>query len=272
MAQAYKTAAIIDPRQIVCRIGFMIYRAENRFRSAGSFSECAHLKGEKFMADTSSGNRVSIMQLILIPSVISLAITLVRLIGELQNWPSALFNREPGGAGSIIGITWLAPIFGIYFALKLTGAGEGPADRWRAVRMAIFGLVLMFGGLVAIFPKFSFPGKEAVALLLIVAAIACQYAAWPKLFKTLLAYAYAARIPVAILMYFAIRGNWGTHYDLVRPDFPVSESFWPRYFQIAFLPQMLLWIAFTIITGSLCGSIATAIAHRRKPEARAANA
>jgi hypothetical protein len=224
------------------------------------------------MADRSSAGGVSIMRLILVPSIISLAITLIRLTGELQHWPTALFNPEPGGAGSIIGITWLAPIFGIYFAMKLEGAGEGPADRGRAVRLAIFGLVLMFGGFVALFPKISFPGKEAVGLLLIVTAIAFQYAAWPKLFKTLVAYGYAARIPVAILMYFAIRGDWGTHYDLVRPDFAVSESFWPRYFQIAFLPQMVLWIAFTIITGSLCGSIAAAIANRRKPSARAANA
>lgn len=224
------------------------------------------------MADTSSGNRVSIMRLILIPSVISLAITLIRLVGELQEWPSALFNKQPGGAGSIIGITWLAPIFGVYFALKLAGAGEGPDDRGRAIRLSIIGLALMVGGLIAIFAKFSFPGKEAIGLLLIVAAVAFQYAAWPKLFKTLLAYAYAARIPVAILMFFAIRGNWGTHYDLVRPDFNVTESFWPRYFQIAVLPQMILWIAFTIVTGSLFGSIAAAISRRRKPAVNTANA
>jgi hypothetical protein len=224
------------------------------------------------MVDTTSGDRVSITQLILIPSVISLAITLIRLIGELQGWPSALFNRQPGGPGSVIGITWLAPIFGIYFALKLSGAGEGPENRGRAVRLAVFGLLLMFGGFVALFPKISFPGKEALGLLLLVAAVAFQYAAWPKLFKTLLAYAYAARIPVAILMFFAIRGDWGTHYDVVRPDFPVSNSFWPRYFQIAFLPQMVLWIAFTIITGSLFGSIVTAIRRRGKPSAHAANA
>ena len=224
------------------------------------------------MADTTSGNRVSIMQLILIPSIISLAVTLIRLIGELQGWPTALFNPAPGGAGSIIGITWLAPIFGIYFALKLAGAGEGPENRGRAVRLSVLGLLLAFGGFVVMIPTISFPGKIALGLLLLVAAVAFQYAAWPKLFKTLLAYAYAARIPVVILMYFAMRGNWGTHYDVVRPDFPISDSFWPRYFQIAFLPQMILWIVFTIITGTLCGSIVAAFMHRRRPSTHAANA
>jgi len=252
----------------------MIYGGP-RWLSLGSHARLLRvrvLKGEKFMADRSSAGGVSVMRLILVPSVISLAITLIRLTGELQHWPTALFNPEPGGAGSIIGITWLAPIFGIYFAMKLAGAGEGPADGGRAVRLAIFGLVLMFGGFVALFPKFSFPGKEALGLLLIVAAIAFQYAAWPKLFKTLIAYAYAARIPVAILMYFAIRGNWGTHYDVVPPNFPSDMSFWPKYFLIGFLPQMVGWIAFTIITGSLFGSITAGIAHRRKPSTNAANA
>jgi hypothetical protein len=213
------------------------------------------------------------MRLILIPSIISLAVTLIRLIGELQNWPLVLFNREPGGAGSIIGITWLAPIFGIYFALKLSGAGEGPENKGRAVRLGILGVALMFGGgFLALAPQINFPGKQAVGLLLMVAAVAFQYAAWSKLFKTLLAYAYAARIPVAILMYFAIRGNWETHYDVIPPNFPQDTSFWPKYFLIGFLPQMVLWIAFTIITGSLCGSIAAAVMHRRKPSTHAANA
>lgn len=225
------------------------------------------------MADATSGNRVSIMQLILIPSIISLAVTLIRLIGELQHWPSVLFNREPGGPGSIIGITWLAPIFGIYFALKLAGAGQGPESVGRAIRLAIFGVVLMFGGgFVALAPQIKFPGKEALGLLLMVAAIAFQYVAWPSLFKTLLAYAYAARIPVAILMFFAIRGDWGTHYDVLPPQFPADTGFWSKYFQIAFLPQMVLWIVFTIITGSLCGSIAAAVLSRRKRSARVANA
>jgi hypothetical protein len=247
----------------------------NQFNSTVTlgFCECAFSKGEKFMADTTSGNRVSILQLILIPSVISLAITLIRLIGELQNWPSALFNKEPGGLGSIIGITWLAPIFGIYFALKLSAAGEGPEDRGRAIRLAIFGLVLMFaGGFLAFAPQFNFPGKQALGLLLMIVAIAFQYTAWPKLFKTLLAYAYAARIPVAIVMFFAIRGNWGTHYDVVPPGFPTDTSFWSKYLQIAFLPQMVFWIAFTIITGSLCGSITAGFANRRKTSTHAANA
>jgi hypothetical protein len=48
------------------------------------------------------GERISLGRLILGPTLISLAITVIRLIGELQRWPSALFKRESGGLGSII--------------------------------------------------------------------------------------------------------------------------------------------------------------------------
>lgn len=225
------------------------------------------------MAETTSGKGTSIAQLIFIPALISLAVTIIRLIGERQHWPTALFNPEAGGAGSIIGITWLAPIFGIYFALKLADAGQGPEDRGRAVRLAIVGFILFIGGAVlAINPKINFPGKIVVALLLLLIAVGLQYAGWPRLFKTLLAYGYAARIPVAILMYFAIKADWGTHYDVVPPGFPADTAFWPKYMQIAFVPQMILWIAFTIITGALTGSIVAAVKRRGQPTTQTARA
>ena len=108
--------------------------------------------------------------------------------------------------------------------------------------------------------------KMAVLFALTIVAIAVQYPAWPKLFKTLLAFGYAVRIPVAILMYFAIRGQWGTHYDVLPPDF-VDTGFWSTYMQIGFLPQMILWIAFTVVIGGLFAGVAAAIAGRSKPAA-----
>jgi hypothetical protein len=213
-----------------------------------------------------SDSKLSIPQLILIPSVITLAITILRLVGELNHWPTALFNPEAGGGGAIVGITWLVPIFGIYFAMKLAAAGQGPASAGKAIAYAILGFAVSFaGGYVGFAPKFQFPGKIAVGLVLIAAGGIIPFFAWPALWKVLSAYGYAARIPVVILMYFAIRGNWGTHYDVVPPDFPADTAFWPKYIQIAFVPQMLGWIVFTIIIGSLFGSIAVAVAHRKKP-------
>lgn len=60
--------------------------------------------------------RQSVSQLILMPAIISLAVTLLRLSGELAHWSSRYFNTDVGGGGALVGITWLAPIFGAYFA------------------------------------------------------------------------------------------------------------------------------------------------------------
>jgi hypothetical protein len=221
------------------------------------------------MEEIPSSNHVRIARLILIPSVITLVVTLLRVMGELRHWSPTLFNSSPGGGGALIGITWLVPIFGIYFALKLSGAGQGPIGVGRAIGLAVLGLALMAGGsFVVIAPQINFPGKVVIGLLLMVAAAALQFKAWPVLSKTLLAYGYAARIPVAIVMFFAIRGNWGTHYDALPPGFS-DMSFWPKYVQIGLIPQLVFWVAFTMIVGTLFGSIATAIFSRRKFEAPA---
>ena len=218
------------------------------------------------MADTSH-SRISIKQLILVPSVITLAVTILRLVGELQHWPTALFNRSAGGGGAIIGIAWLAFVFGAYFALKLAGAGETPSSAGRTIGYAFIGLVLIIGGAVLAAPAdathISFPGKEVVGLVLVLGAVIIPFFAWRALAKVLIAYAYAARIPVLIIMYFSIRGNWDTHYSLGPPgvEFP---SFWSKFIQIAVIPQMILWIAFTMVAGSLAGGIAVAIARRRR--------
>lgn len=202
-----------------------------------------------------SASRFSITQLILIPSVITLAVTLLRLVGELQHWPTALFNREAGGAGSIIGITWLALVFGAYFALKLARAGEATPGPGRVIGLALLGLVVSFaGGFLGFGMKAEFPGKIVIGLALIVVGGLIPFLGWKALAKVLLAYGYAARVPVVILMYFAMQGEgWGTHYDAIPPDFPTDLSFWAKYVQLGVVPQMVMWIAFTIIMGSLFG-------------------
>jgi hypothetical protein len=216
------------------------------------------------MAEIPSGNRVPIAGLIFVPSVITLVVTLLRLIGELQHWSPALFNPSAGGGGALVGITWLVPIFGIYFALKLSGAGEGPIGVGRAIGLAVLGLAVLVGGsILTIAPQIHLPGKQVIGLLLMVAAAALQFMSWPALSKALLAYGYAARIPVTIVMYFAIRGSWGTHYDALPPGFS-DMSFWPKYVQIGLIPQLIFWVAFTMIVGTLFGSITTAIFSRRK--------
>lgn len=218
--------------------------------------------------------RPTTLQLILVPSLITLAVTVVRLVGELQNWSHVLFNREAGGPGSIIGITWLAPIFGIYFALKLSKAGAGPERVGRAVLYGLLGVVAIVAiSVLAYILRVGYYMQMVTFCAVFAVAAAIQYSVWPGLFKALLAYGYAARIPVVILMLFAMRGTWGTHYDAIPPDSPAAMfSLWPEYFWLGFLPQMIAWVGFTIWSGSLFGSIATAIVYRRGPVGQTARA
>jgi hypothetical protein len=89
-----------------------------------------------------------------------------------------------------------------------------------------------------------------------------SFAAWPALGRPLLAYAYAARVPVAGVMALAIWRSWGTHYDLPPPGFPAMPLV-RRWLWIALLPQMTLWVAWTTAIGGVFGALGWRAARRR---------
>jgi len=217
---------------------------------------------------------IPVRKLIFWPAVVTLAVTLLRLTGELLNWSPSLFSRAAGGGGSPIGITWLPPVFGVLFAIQLVRAGFGPVSGGRAVGRALLGLVATLG---VAFGSFALGiikrGQPSVlSLVVFTAAIAIgaaiAWSGWPALGRTLLAYAFAARIPVAVLMLVAMLGNWGTHYDVPPPGFP-EMGVLAKWFMIGAIPQLTTWIAFTVLTGALTGSVAGAIVSRRPASARA---
>jgi hypothetical protein len=202
----------------------------------------------------------------MVPGLITLGVTILRLAGELGHWSETLFNPAPGGGGGLVGIVWLVPIFGIYFALKLAGAGKRPASLGKAVGFTFLGmLVLVGGGYVSGVSQFRNVGLVVGGIGLIIAGSLIPLVGWSQLGKTLLAYGFLARIPVVVVNFLALRGNWGTHYDGLPPNFPAEMGFWPKYFVIGFLPQVTAWIGFTVIIGSLFGIAATAIARRKAP-------
>lgn len=225
------------------------------------------------MADTGT-SRTSIVQLIAVPALITLAITVLRLVGELKGWSEIWFSPKAGGGLAPIGIVWLVPIFGVYFAVKLANAGDAPAKAGRVALFALLGLVISIIGFVLAFVV-STPGAllaQAVVGIASIAAILVQSKVWPSLYKTLLAYGFAARIPVAIIMFFAIRGNWGTHYDGPPPNFPTDIGWFPKFILIGAIPQLVFWIAFTVIVGLLFGALGLAIASRGRHARAAAQA
>lgn len=210
------------------------------------------------MAETSCS---AMFRLIFVPSLITLAVTILRLIGELQNWSPVLFRRSAGGGGAIVGIVWLVPIFGIYFALKLSRRGDGPSSAGKSIGFTVLGLVVLVIGCAAgLNPMLHFPGKQALGYLLMAAGASLVFAGWPALGRTLFAYAWAARIPVALVMFFAMRGGWGTHYDALPPEYAGPTGFWHEYWAMALLPQLVFWTSFTIVAGALFGTVVAAIA------------
>jgi hypothetical protein len=87
------------------------------------------------MAESKTLDSKQLVNLIKVPAIITLAVTLLRLVGEFMNLPSWLANKQPGGPGALIGIAWLAPVFGVYFAGKLASV---PGPLWKNLAKTLF--------------------------------------------------------------------------------------------------------------------------------------
>ena len=222
------------------------------------------------MDSVTSGPNVK--ELVRIPALIALVVTLARLAGELAGGPAMLFNREPGGPGSLVGIVWLVPIFGIYFALKLARSGHAPQSAGKVIGFSLLALLaaaaiaffvvkltgdpnvgVSLGGVVG--QQLGF-GVAAVVALLILRRV------WVPFFQTMLRYAFASRLPVVIVMLVAMIGGWGTHYEFGPPGYP--EMALPvKFVLIGLMPQLTFWVAFTVVVGSLVGGIAAALSRSK---------
>jgi len=212
-------------------------------------------------------SRPTTTQLVLVPAVITLAITALRLIGELQHWDQRFFNRAGGGGGAIVGISWLPFLFGGWFAWKLLQRGDGPASRGRAFGMAVLGLVVV---VLVLFVTnvLKLPPLAIIPIVCVVSLPAGWVATrgWKELGRVLFVYALAARVPVAVLMLPAIVGKWGTHYDALPPNLPAMGPV-ATWAAVGLFPQMTLWIGITLICGTLVGTIVAAIVGGRRREA-----
>jgi hypothetical protein len=212
---------------------------------------------------TAPAQPVPLKSLILMPALITLAVTILRLVGELQHWSPRLFSREAGGAGALVGIVWLVPIFGFYFAWKLAKAalapGAGRVIGFSALALGLAALII-FATVKTIANQRA---QFGVFLVAAVIASVIAYRGWPALGRVLLAYGLAARVPVALVMLVAIYANWGTHYDVAPPNFPPMSPL-AKWLMIGLVPQLLMWIPFTICVGALFGGLALLAVGRRR--------
>ena len=215
---------------------------------------------------------VNVRQLILWPALIAFSITIVRLVGELAGGPTPLFNRAAGGGGALVGIVWLVPIFGAYFAVKLARDGHQPESAGRVVGFSFLGLLagaaimvltvaLTGDPNVGVSPSGAAFQQVGIAVAALV-AILIQRKVWPAFFRTMLGYAFASRLPVLIVMFIAMLADWGTHYELGPPGYP-EMAFLPKFILIAVMPQMTFWIMFTVVIGSLVGGVSAIVVRSR---------
>jgi hypothetical protein len=218
------------------------------------------------MDSTGSDASPRIATLVAFPAILTLAVTILRLVGELQHWGSPWVANARGGSDfAILGITWLPIFFGPYFAWKLIKSGFGPSSVGAAVAAAIGSVVVFLAGSVVAGYTETHPGiLTLVGFLITLAAAFVPGKGWRAFGVTLMAYAFAARIPVAIVMLIAMSAHGGqglgTHYDVVGDQFAALASTWLRKFVLfGLIPQMTLWIGWTAAVGSLAGTLVTAI-------------
>jgi hypothetical protein len=183
-----------------------------------------------------AASRPSLGRLILVPALITLAVTLIRL--------------------------------GIYFALRLVRAGAGPDGVGKALGWAGLAFVLNTALGFGSFALFKSPIVQlAVFTLTSCLAIAVARPGWPALWRVLLAYGLTARIPVLVVMFLSIFLAWDTHYAKPRPDFPPMGP-GGIFFWTAVLPQLSIWIYLTVVAGMFFGALAVGIRRlvRRGPD------
>jgi hypothetical protein len=206
-----------------------------------------------------------VLPLVLPAALLTLGVTLLRLVGELLRWSPQYFSRLPGGGLSPVGITWLVPLVGLYLGWRLERSRLRPPSLVRAAGWPLaalaggWGLAVLVGR--GLKPSWTANLTLWGAVAVVVAVFA--YAGWPALGRALAAYALLARVPVAIVMALAVNRGWGTHYDVPPPGFPAMPPL-RRWLWIGLVPQMTIWVAFTIAVGVAAGSLGFVLASRRR--------
>jgi hypothetical protein len=210
----------------------------------------------------------STLGLLLWPSVLTLALSVARLVGQVQGW----LPPTSGGAMHPLGIVWCVFVFGAWFGWRLSRAHLGPRVR-RPWAWALAALLALAGTVMWQFRPFLGAGTDdatfqqlRVAVMVIVgvalAAGALMFVVWPRLAWLMLLYGLGARGTVVVLTILAKQQGWNTHYTKFGPsgierdmaDTIVSASF----------AQLGGWVPFTIVGGVLAGGIV--LATRRGPQ------
>jgi hypothetical protein len=192
---------------------------------------------------------------ILIAAILSLLVTAVRLYGELEGWNPTIWNREPGGGGSPLGVSWLMLPFGFWFGRRLAKGGSRPGPTGKALLLHVVGIGLVVG-VFALAINFLSDWHQR-AYLINGGAVACGLLAlfaWPRAWLTNVTYALLARAPVAVVQYLSIDRGWDTHFAKGPPESPPEDALF-----LLTMAQFGMWpFAITALVGGLCAVLGAA--------------
>ena len=178
------------------------------------------------MIDVMTTAKVRMLGPVLLAGALALALTALRLAGELDHWqPAWVFNTAPGGGGSPLGISWLVIPFGVWFGRRLARGGARPANLGRTFLLHVLGIGLFVGLMAYVFncvDDWRMKGMIASAGGAAIGLVACL--AWPSAYFANLGAGILARIPVAAIQYFAVEGSWDVHFAKVQPEVPKEDA------------------------------------------------
>jgi hypothetical protein len=207
------------------------------------------------------------LRLLLWPTLITLVVSVLRLVLEVQGTVSP----QTGGAFHPLGITWLVFVFGAWFGWRLSRSGSAPrlgmAPLWSLLALlALVGAAMwQFGGVdrtVQTEAEFEKLRGAVLTVVAIASAVALlTFAIWTRLAFTLLLYAIPARLTVLVLTWLAKVNEWDTHYTKFGPAGIQRDL--GNTLTSASLAQLGFWIPFTIVAGGLAGSLAGLLGRRR---------
>jgi hypothetical protein len=186
---------------------------------------------------------------------LTLAITVLRVVGEVNQWAPLLFARNAGGGGGLVGIGWLIPIVGFWFGRVLAVNGHGVPDRGRALGrcgLGVLGVAIVFA-----LGRLVLPVTVGTFVFVIGALPVCAvaaFAAWPALARVLFAYALLARLPTVAVTIVAVANDWGTHYERLAPGSPPMGD--GARTLVLCAAQFGIWIPLTLLIGGFVGALA----------------
>ena len=201
------------------------------------------------------------LRLILWPSILTLVVSVLRLVLEVQG----VIGSQSGGGFAPLGITWLVFVFGGWFGWRLAKSGSRPALSWP-VLWALLPLVAIVAAVGIGFGQIDRAAQSddaytalratvgVIAMITLGAAAFC-FVVWPRLALTVLLYALPARATVLALTYLAKVQEWDTHYTKFGPGGIESELGETMF--AASVAQMGFWVPFTVVGGAVAGTIAS---------------